>query len=286
MVDLIPITKVDERKMVDISMSIPTQCVVVRLLDLISSKTLNLNETFFKIKKAGGIHNYLGCDKEIILSLIVKDDMISRLTYQDYAYIIKNIKPSSFTTPDCETYDNETEVSIEEIKKSLLQTKPIIELCPECKPIGHVKGCDEFLVSKHVELLKSLGVKDFVFHIGDFARHADSNMINKAKNLAFKIRPHADRLFLYGMGSQNNLIGFSFADYYVTNNHFVTARYGMKFLGTKKVKYQGKYNLEIVRSNLFEMYKNIRNMCKQQKLIEGGEIRWVAEQEENALAIA
>lgn len=280
MIELVPITEVNKKRMIGIAQSIPTKFVVVRLLDLISSKTLKLKKAFYDIKKAGGIHNYLNYHGSIILSLIVKDEMLSKLTPPDYAFIINTLKPNFYTTPDCETYEKEETTSIEEIKKALFFTKELIKRCPYSSPLGHVKGCDEWMVERHVKMLKILGIKDFIFHTGDFLRGGNSNMITKAKNLVAKIRPHARHLLLYGMGSQEDITKFSFADAYITNTHLVTALNGRNFVGTKKIRYSGGYNPEIVRDNLIELYKNIKKLNEQKKLFEGGECPWEEEQEE------
>ena len=286
MVELVPITEVNKKRMIGIAQSIPTKFVVVRLLDLISSITLEPKEVFYKIKNAGGIHNYLNYHGIIILSLIVKDDMLSKLTPPDYAFIINNLKPNFYTTPDGETYEGEQIVSIEEIKKSLFQTKELMRRCPSSSPIGHVKGCDEWMIDKHINILKMFGINDFIFHTGDFFRSGDPNMINKAKNLAFKIRQRARYLFLYGMCSQSNLLKFSFADAYITNTHLVTALNGKKFIGTKKVKYSGEYNLKIVKENQIEIYNNVQRLKEQKKLFEGGVCLWEEVQEEPVKVIA
>jgi len=280
MVELAPITEINKKRMIGVAKSIPTKFVVVRLLDLISPITLEPKKVFYDIQRAGGIHNYLNYPGIIILTLIVRDDMISKLTPPDYAFIIDNIKPNFYTTPDCETYEGEETTSIEEIKKSLFFTSELMKLCKFSSPIGHVKGCNEWMVEEHLKILKMLGIKDFIFHTGDFFRSGNSNMINKARNLAFKIRPHARYLFLYGMGSQSHLLSFSFADAYITNTHLVTALHGKKFIGTKKIRYSGGYNIKIVKDNLLEIYSNLQKMNKQKKLFEGGVCLWEEVQEE------
>ena len=285
MLYLAQITKPNRKKMIDISKSINPPFLVITLMDLISYRTLHLNKTFDKIVKAGGIHNFLKYKGKIILSLIIKDDMLLKLNYYDYAYIINHIKPDFYTTPDCETYDNEHITSIREIKKSLIFTKRLIELCPNSTPIGHVKGCDEWMVENHTKILKEgLGIQNFIFHVGDFLRHGDPNMITKARNLAFKIRKHAKNLLLYGMGAQNNLIRFSFADVYITDTHFVNAIHRKKFIGTKKIRSNKEY-IALTKSNLIEIYNNIIALENQTKLIVGGVCPWVEVQEEKELRI-
>ncbi len=289
MAELIPITKINDQRTRDISLNASYPFLVIRLVDLISYKTLKLNKFFFQIKETGGIRNYLnGYEGKIIFSLIAPDSVISKLLPSDYAYIINSIKPDFCTTIDCETYHNEISLSIEEIKNSIIQTKELIKLCPNISFIGLVKGCNEYLVEEHTKLLKyGLGIEDFMFHTGDFLRQGDHNMIILARNLAFKIFHYARNLFLYGMGSQKNLIEFSFAHFYITHNHFVTAINGMKFIGTQKISYGRKkkgYSLEMTKHNLFEMHKNLENSKEQKKLIEGGKCIWAEEKESIVLA--
>jgi len=68
------------------------------------------------------------------------------------------------------------------------------------------------------------------------------------------------------MGSPRRLIEFSFADVYITFTHFVTARNGMKFCGTKRVNYCGNYTPERMVDNFIEMHKNITSINNQSKL--------------------
>ena len=280
MTELSPIVKLNQKGMIKIAKCIPTNFLTVRLLDLISPKTLKSNKVFYKIKASGGIHKYLNYSGEIILSLIVKDEMLPKLTAHDYSYIIKTLKPNFYTTPDCETYHNEETISISEIKKSIIQTQKLIELCPFSVPLGHVKGCNEWLVIEHVNMLKLLGIKDFLFHVGDFLRNGEPSFITTARNLAYSIKQNARSLFLYGMGSQLNLINFSFADVYITHAYFFAATHGKRFEGTKKVNKNKDSFIETTRKNLIEMYNNLENSKKQRKLFSGGGGIWEEDQEE------
>jgi len=276
MVTLIPVVNVNDRSTSDVWNIIPTSFIVVRLQDLVSDKTFKFNKTFCEIKPVGGIHPFLNFHGKIILSLIMKDKIISNFNSVLYAYVINTLKPDFYTTVDGETYEGEESVSLKEINRCFNETKNLIPLCPGIMPIGQVKGCNDKQIVYHINLLKSLGIDKFVFHTSDFFRQGDPNMILRARAYASTIRKHVKYLILYGMGSQKRLLEFSFADAYATFNHFVTARNGMKYVGVNKIRYSESYKPEIVKQNLREMYNNLKRLDSQKKLSIGGVNLWEA----------
>jgi len=276
MVVLSPVINLSDKSTFKVLDAVPVSLVVVRLQDLVSKKTFEFNKTFNDVMAAGGLHNFLGYSGPIVLSLIMRDDIIANFNPQKYALAINSIRPTSYTTIDGETYEGEISLSIAEINRINKENKELVRLCPRYLPIGLVKGCTAEQIELHIEHLKLLGIKDFIFHVGDFFRHGDTKMINKARNFASKIRNHARYLMLYGMGSQKKLLEFSFADVYISFNHFVTAINGMKFVGTNKIKYNSGYNPDIMVTNFLEMYKNI-DLLNKQKLFDGGENIWAGE---------
>jgi hypothetical protein len=280
MVKLMPIICLKDANLLYIWKNLPIDCLVVRLQDLLCSNSFELNSTFSKIKEMGGIHNFLGFEGNIILSLIMKDDMIHSFTPEKYAFVIKALKPDYFTTVDGETYEKQEKLSLKEIKRCTLETLQLMRLCPDVKPIGQVKGCNRIMIKLHILLLKALGIRNFVFHIGDFKRNGSPDMISRAREYASIIRKHADTLFLYGAGSQKSITEFSFADAYISFNYFVKAYYGKKYVGTKERTYTGGYSPSIVRNNLIEMINNLSRIKSQTQLFEGGLCQWAAVQQD------
>lgn len=279
MVVLIPIINLNDRTTFGVLDAVPVNFIVVRLQDLVSKKTFEFNKTFNDVMAAGGLHNFLHYSGPIVLSLIMKDEIIKNFNPQKYAIAINSLRPNSYTTVDGETYSREHSISMTEINRIHKENIELIRLCPRHLPIGLVKGCTDNQLELHIEYLKSLGIKDFIFHVGDFLRHGDDSMINKARGFCSRIRGHARYLMLYGMGSQKRLLQLSFADAYISFNHFVTAINGMKFIGTNKVKYSGGYNNNIMIENFMEMHKNVSLLSEQKKLFDGGENKWVGELE-------
>lgn len=286
MVDLIPVIKLDDRSTFGVWNVIPTKTIVVRLQDLVSKRTFKFNNIFHDIKAVGGVHNFLGYERVIILSLIMRDEIIDNFNPDLYSKVINTLKPDFYTTVDGWTYEGTESDSSLQIERCFEQTEALIKLCPDSLPLGLVKGCTEDQIDDHIALLKSIGITDFVFHVGDFSRHGDSKMMWRARKYARKIKRHANSLILYGMGSQTKMAKFSFADSFVTSSHFITANYGMKFVGAKKVGYYGKEKRkEVIKNNVFEMYVNIQKMnFYQTKLDKGGVSLW-AEVSEGPVAI-
>lgn len=266
MVSLSPIVKLDARETFDVLKAVPIELAVVRLQDLVLKSSFKFKKTFRDVVSAGGLHNFLGFSGQILLSLIMRDEIVARYKPKRYADAINCLMPDFYTTIDGETYEGEYTLSWKEIDRIHTQNKQLIPLCPRHKPIGLVKGCTKKQIVFHIDLLKSLGISDFVFHVGDFFRHGDPNMIRKARSFSSEIRKHAKCLILYGLGSQRRLVEFSFADVYVSFSHFVTAKNGMKFVGTKKIKYTGGYKSSIITNNFIEMYKNVKSLNKQSYL--------------------
>lgn len=266
MVELYPIVKLDAKETYEVFRVVPVKCIVVRLQDLISKITFDFNKTYHDITVSGGLHGFLGFTGHILLSLIMKDEIVANFQPHKYATAINALLPDSCTTIDGETYEGDYRVSSGELARIHSNNTELISLCPNCRYIGLVKGCSENQIEHHRELLESLGIEDFVFHIGDFFRHGDPNMIRKARSYSWIIREHATRLFLYGMGSQNRLLEFSFADAYISFTHFVTAKNGMEIIGTKKVKYGRNYEPAIMISNFIQMYKNVGLLKEQSRL--------------------
>lgn len=278
MVKLYSVIKVNQRGLLKTWQGLPVTCLVVRLQDLVTPRTFRFNKTFYEIKEKGSIHKFLGFDGKIILSLVMRDEIISKFNEVMYSKAINTLMPDFYTTPDGETYDCEEEISWREIKRCIIETSKLIKLCPNSIPLGHVKGCTKTQILTHIRYLKVMGIHDYIFHTGDFFRHGNNIYIQKAKSFVSLIRPYARTLILHGMGSQRRIQEFSFADAYISLNHLVQALRGRRYVGTRTESYEGGFCPEIVRHNLSEMLKNIRKANQQKKLFDGGVFLWEVDQ--------
>jgi len=267
MVTLSPVVKLDDKNTFEVIRVVPIELATVRLQDAILKSTFRFKKTFNEIISVGGLHNFLNFQGKILLSFVMRDEIIAKFNPNKYAAVIKSLNPDLYTTIDGETYEGEFSLSLKEIGRIHKQNKELLALCPDYHPVGLVKGCSMKQIDYHIMLLKSLGIVDFIFHTGDFFRHGNPEMISRARNYLIRIRKHARHLYLYGMGSQKRLLEFSFADVYISFKHFVTARNGYRFVGTKTMKYKGSFVPQIVTDNFIEMYKNVKDLDKQVKLL-------------------
>jgi len=278
MVKQIPIVDLSYPQMLGIWRGIPSvDTLVVRIQDLISHKNCKPNSTFYQIQQIGGIHKFLQFKGKVILSLVMKDELISTFSPEMYAEVVNGLQPDYYITVDGETYEQKEDVSLDEIYRSFRDTCKLIDLCPHALPLGLIKGCSKDQILFHMMLFQSIGISDYVFHIADFARHGSSRMISVGKSYASLIRKHSNSLLLHGLGAQNRLTEFSFADGYITYNHFITAYYGKIYDGTNKIGYSGGFRKQVVRHNLKEMVKNVSIIEEQKKLFEGGVCQWEAD---------
>jgi hypothetical protein len=208
----------------------------------------------------------LGFDGKILLSLIMRDEIIANFGPKLYAEAINSLTPDSFTTVDGETYEGEVLLSSKELERINLENQELIKLATKFKPVGLVKGCTPHQIENHTILLKTLGIDEFIFHIGEFLRNHDANMIKRARLYSSIIRKHVGTLILYGLGSQKRLIEFSFADRYVTFRHYISAVNRLKCVGAKKIRYQGGFDSQIVAHNFVQLYNNVKSLKSQNKL--------------------
>lgn len=271
MVKTYVVIKVNQPSIRNVWRGLDVELLVVRVQDLVSPITFEYNKTFYDIRQAGSIHSFLNTDKRIVLSLVMKDEIIRDFGADRYIEIIKVLKPDFFTTVDGWTYEDQHKISWNEIKRCTEQTLKIMQACPGVIPIGQVKGCSKQQLLVHISLLKSLGIKQFLFHIGDYFRTGEENLMVTGKIYASFIRKHVDELILYGMSSPKRLIEYSFADGFMTLGYFVKARYGKKIIGHKIQK--APYSTSLVMSNLIQQIKNIKSTKSQTKLL-GGDMQW------------
>lgn len=283
---IIPVVRLDYRKTFQIASAVNVPIIVVRVQDVISKRTGEPNYLFKEIKSYGGIHNFLEYDGIIILSLIMRDELIWRFSPRQYSEIIRGLKPDAYTTVDGATYDKQELKSFKELIRLSKETKELLRLCPEIKPIGQVKGCNSMQIKLHLEYFKKLGINILIFHVGDFFRNGNESMIQKAKHFCSLIKNENNTLFLYGFGSQKRLIDFSFVDGYITYSHMINAQHRTILNGRKKEKNNCMTYDQAAIYNLKQMILNLKHIRKQTKLFIGGKCKWVEAHQEPQFIIS
>lgn len=266
--DFIPIIDLTYKGSIRVWKKKETAVVVIRLIDVTHKNSDEPNKTFDDIKNAGGIHSYLQYKGLIILSTIMPDSQIRKFNPQKYAFFINSLSPDYYLTVDGWTYHQRFSESENELLRTINETKELISLCPNAKPLGLVKGCTENQIDVHSSWLMSLGIRDLVLHIGDFRRNGSLHQIKIGKNFAWILRKKARILFLYGFGSQQQLSSYSFADVYISYNHFVIAHNGKEYVGVNMIRYSGGNFEEHMLKNYLQMHKNMQSLKYQKRLDE------------------
>lgn len=275
MVRVIPVVRVSEG--VTWSVMKHSPIVFVRLQDFISRRSFKFNSFYDKAVRAGGLHKFLGFDGVIVLSLVMRDDMIAHCDAPRYALACGVLKPDAITSVDAETYETEYATSRKEVTRCLEQTKMLMGLCPGLPVLGQVKGCNLRQIRDHCLSMKAMGINEFILHAGDFLRHGDSSMIQVLRSYALAIRPHARMLLLYGMGSPKQYLEFSFADAFVTYKHCVSANHGLKHTHHNTIKCAEK-RATLILDNYLALKRFARGLAKQKKLFtHGGVCIWEEE---------
>ena len=206
---------------------------VVRMQNLLTSNGKEFRPLFWKIKNAGGIHEYLGFRGTVIFSTIMRDHTIHNCPTDNYIYAVNNLHPDFFTTLDGETYENERRVSGKEIERTLSESKKVIRDCHESIPIGLVKGSTVSQNIWHTNVLLKMGVNAFVFHIGDFIHRSESEELVRARMYIREIRKRVPFLLLYGLSSSRYLREFWSADGFITQSHYINAFMGKRLVGSR-----------------------------------------------------
>ncbi len=249
--------------------------VVVKLQDLLSKNGKAFNSRFNSIVAAGGLHNFLGFEGEIILSTIMRDYAIFGCTSSTYVDAVNLLGPDCYFTPDGETYEGERFTSQSEINRVLEETNEVIRNCPGSRPIGLVKGSNAWQVTNHALVLREFGVRQFALHAGDFLCRGNEQAIFRALQYGKLIKQNVPSLLLYGVGSLRHFRKFFFADAFVTQSHFVQAFNGKRFDGVRWKHFNGNPTGEIVLNN----FRNIEQSLEELSLNSGGLKKWVAETE-------
>lgn len=261
-----PIIKLGEKATYNPERYVDSPEVIVKAQQLISRNGKSTNSLFNQIRNDGGIQNHLDFGGDVILSSIMPDRTIEGLTSEVYAEIIDTLGIKYYLTPDGETYLREPRVSAVEIHRMLNQTQELRDCCPQCVPIGLVKGCTDAQILYHLEMMQNMGVQRFCFHLADFFRGPDY-VLQIAKRFAYLIRERTDELIIYGIGSKKHINSFRFVDGFATQSHYVKAYYGYRYEHGRWIRSRGrKVDRERVMHNLRAISSFIEDLRNQQEL--------------------
>jgi hypothetical protein len=231
--------------------------VVIKAQDLLTPSGKTTNKYFDLIKNAGGIHEFLGFDGEVLLSSIMPDKMIYGFSIEAHVDMIDTLQPDYYYTPDGETYLTEEWLSQLEINRIFSGSELLFSSFPHIKPIGLVKGCTHQMIDDHTNRLLSSGVSHFVFHAGDYLCQGSSLVVGQAINFANLIHRKVPWLAINGVGAMSTLKNFSFADGFVTQSHYVNAFYGKFCDASRKDDGEKRVSRADIMNNLRNIQRNI-----------------------------
>jgi len=227
----------------------------LRASEFITSDGKSLTPLFYRTAAKGGFNTANNIDTPIVLSLIMDDARCSGLSAQTVSRLIKGLKPAYCTTMDEATYLRDKSWSIHKLKQIRTKNRQLIKDHPEMKFIGVIKGCTVEQIQEHVSELQSLGIGQFIFHIGDYIAHGNEYELKCAKEFVLTIRRMVPTLYLYGIGAKEMIQKFPYVDGIITLNHIIEPHNGIITDAQGRISHENGYNptqkhLDYYNSNL------------------------------------
>lgn len=272
---LIPVIKLSDPDTLQPWAFIDCPLVVVKMQDILSNDGTKFNDSFKEIKSSGGIHKFLGCKCGVILSTIMKDEMLDGCTVDKYVEVIHALQPEFYLTPDGMTYEGKLAAAEIQMKKMLAQTREIMRRCHGSTPLGLVKGSNINQVDYYMDSLREMGIGNMVVHVGDFFYRSKGKEAHRAYLYAKAARAKCKKLFVYGIGS-GYIRQFFFADGFINQSYFMNAFNKKYFEEGRWRRRRSAPNKELMEKNLIGLNKYVENLENEQ----GGLEKWAAESQE------
>lgn len=217
---IVPVVKLGEEKTYRPWEAGEITAIVVKVSDILTHGRLSSKPIFDEIKRAGGIHNFLGFNGEIILSPIMEDRKVLGLSNKAYAKIINELDVDSFITLDAATYHGQVGRAAYNMHRALRGTKYLLKKCQRARALGLAKGSNVVQIDAYANQLLALGISGLVFHVGDFLSRGSKEELYEAKEFFRLLRLKTKLLMVYGLGSHRHMLDFYPADAFITQSHF------------------------------------------------------------------
>lgn len=214
----------------------------LRASEFITSNGKSFTPLFYQTAARGGFNTANDIDTPIVLSLIMDDARCSGLSPKMVSKLIKELKPAYCTTMDEATYLRDKSWSIHKLKQIRTKNRQVIKHHPEMKFIGVIKGSTVAQIRGHVSELQSLGIEQFIFHIGDYIAHGDKYELKCAKEFVQTICKLVPTLYLYGIGSKKMIQTFPYVDGIITLNHIIEPHNGTITDAQGRITHENGYN--------------------------------------------
>ena len=223
-----------------------------------------------EIKASGGLHKYLDYFGCIILSPIMPDSLLKLINFDTYEYILEELKPDQYLSPDGSTYNGFISYSHDQIKQILELTEKLVVRFPDITIIGLIKGCTLKQMEYHLERMIELGINKFCLHAGDFLHNGSKYSKSQIISYAREIRKKVPYLMIYGIGSKFYFQRFHHANAFVTNSHFIQGFNHMVICGVTWTNFKGEVTNEIIMKNFGYLQNQVEvqdNQCDLTKWI-------------------
>lgn len=185
---------------------------------------LLVNENMLSKASGVGLHDFLGFNGKIILSMVMPDELIDRLRLEDYFRLIRDLRPDATMIPDNYTYiDDPLFLSWSQTIRLVSFANDFLKL--NIPVIGLVKGANllqmDWAIKKQVEM----GYVSFAMparelfeegSLGYFLPHVLK--ILKNNSIDFE-------LLVYGVGRKQKYKGISYSNL----SWFIEAKHGLYF---------------------------------------------------------
>lgn len=168
--------------------------IIVRLGEILTDDKL-------KEEVSGkGLHDYLGFDGHIMLSTVMPDELLDRLTVDGLKVLIKDLQPDSCMVPDCYTYmDDPQLMSWQQLFKMLNQTQELSDQDMDIPVIGLVKGASRKQIIYCTERLLKVGLTTLAFPARELAEaKLLESFISNVTDVLQEKRADVD-LIIYGL---------------------------------------------------------------------------------------
>jgi len=267
-----PVIKLSEPMTHDAALNTGNRLIVVKAQELFAKGGRGFSKWFYRIKEAGGVHQYFNYGGKILLSHVMHNRVLRNCTTEMYAEAIDVLQPNLSTTIDGETYLDKQILAKKECARCLDETAKLMNLCPNHRFVGLVKGASVGQVELYLEGLLTLGMTDFALHAGDFLCRGNRLARESAIQYARVIRPKARTFTLYGASSPLYVWRFPPADAYITQTHFIMAFNGQKLINGHWQHVNYKADSALITHNFNEMRKAAENVANPK----GGLMTWEA----------
>ncbi|MEM3523754.1 MAG: hypothetical protein QXU11_07300 [Thermoproteota archaeon] len=187
-----------------------------------------------------GLHDYLGFNRRIFLSLVMADELIDKLSTQDYLRLIGNLGPDATMIPDNYTYsDDPLFLSWSQTFRLISFANDFLKL--DIPLIGLVKGANALQIDLVVRKQMEMGYVSFampareLFREGRLSSSFPNNPVDNAlwslKRVSREFKTNFE-LIIYGVGRKLKYkqLSYSNLSWFLEAKHGLYFRNGLPFM--------------------------------------------------------